>query len=161
MTNFNPLAKILDDNQLTGPNYVDWKRNLIIVLTADKIVYVLNAEPPELALTDATEEQRNAFDEWQEADEMAKCYILASMTNVLQKQCQGLVTTKDMMFHLKEMFGEQSRSARQTAMKKLMSTKMVEGTPVREHILKMISFINELDMLGVEMDAKTKVDAIL
>jgi hypothetical protein len=35
---------------------------------------------------------------------MAKWYILASMTNVLQKQCQGLVTTKDMMFHLKEMF---------------------------------------------------------
>jgi hypothetical protein len=105
MTNFNPLAKILDDNRLTGPNYVDWKRNLIIVLTADKIVYVLNAEPPELALTDATEEQRNAFDKWHEADEMAKCYILASMTNVLQKQCQGLVTAKDMMFHLKEMFG--------------------------------------------------------
>uniref|UniRef100_A0A2N9H6H8 Integrase catalytic domain-containing protein n=1 Tax=Fagus sylvatica TaxID=28930 RepID=A0A2N9H6H8_FAGSY len=161
MTNFNPLAKILDDNRLTGPNYVDWKRNLIIVLTADKIVYVLNAEPPELALTDATEEQRNAFDKWHEADEMAKCYILASMTNVLQKQCQGLVTAKDMMFHLKEMFGEQSRSARQTAMKNLMSTKMVEGTPVREHVLKMISFINELDMLGAEMDAETKVDAIL
>ena len=161
MTNFNPLAKILDDNRLTGPNYVDWKRNLILVLTADKIVYVLNAEPPELALTDATEEQRNAFDKWHEVDEMAKCYILASMTNVLQKQCQGLVTAKDMMFHLKEMFGEQSRSARQTAMKKLMSTKMVEGTPVREHVLKMISFINELDMLGAEMDAETKVDAIL
>ena len=77
MTNFNPLAKILDDNRLTEPNYVDWKRNLIIVLTADKIVYVLNAEPPELALTDATEEQRNAFDKWHEANEMAKCYILA------------------------------------------------------------------------------------
>jgi hypothetical protein len=134
---------------------------VIIVLTVDKIVYVLNAESPELALTDATEEQRNAFDKWHEVDEMAKCYILASMTNVLQKQCQGLVTAKDMMFHLKEMFGEQNRSARQTAMKNLMSTKMVEGTPVQEHVLKMISFINELDMLGAEMDAKTKVDAIL
>ena len=44
---------------------------------------------------------------------------------------------------------------------KLMSTKMVEGTPVREHVLKMISFINELDLLGAEMDAETKVDAIL
>jgi hypothetical protein len=46
-------------------------------------------------------------------------------------------------------------------MKKLMFTKMVEGTPIREHVLKMISFINELDMLGAEMDAETKVDAIL
>ena len=161
MTNFNPLAKILDENRLSGPNYVDWKRNLIIVLTTDKIAHVLNTESPELALTDATEKKRDAFNKWLEADEMAKCYIMASMTNVLQKQCQGLVTTQDMMLHLKEMFGEQSRSARQTTMKNLMSTKMVEGTPVREHVLKMISFINELDMLGAEIDSETQVDAIL
>ena len=106
MTDFNPLAKILDENQLSRPNYVDWKRNLIIVLTADKIAHVLNTESPELALVDATEEQRDAFNKWHEADEMAKFYIMASMTNVLRKQCQGLVTTQDMMLHLKEMFGE-------------------------------------------------------
>ncbi|XP_075640380.1 uncharacterized protein LOC142612145 [Castanea sativa] len=111
MTNFNPLAKILGENRFSGPNYVDWKRNLIIVLTTDKIAHVLNTEAPELALADATEEQRDASNKWHEADEMAKCYILASMTNVLQKQCQGLVTAQDMMMHLKEMFGEQSRSA--------------------------------------------------
>ena len=86
---------------------------------------------------------------------MAKCYIMASMTNVLQKQCQGLVTAQDMMLHLKQMFGEQSRSALKTAMKNLMSTKMVGGTPVREHVLKKISFINELDMLGAEIDSET------
>ena len=130
MTNFNPLAKILDGNRLSGPNYVDWKRNLIIVLTANKIAHVLNTEALEFSLTDATKEQRDAFNKWHEADEMAKCYIMASMTNVLQKQCQGLVTTQDMMLHLKKMFGEKSRSARQTTMKNLMSTKMVEGTPV-------------------------------
>ena len=61
MTNFNPLAKSLDENQISGPNYVDWKRNLIIVLTADKIAHVLNTDSPELALADATEEQRDAF----------------------------------------------------------------------------------------------------
>ena len=61
MTNSNPLAKILDENRLSGPNYVDWKRNLIIVLTADKIAHVLNTDSPELALADATEEQRDAF----------------------------------------------------------------------------------------------------
>ncbi|XP_030931127.1 uncharacterized protein LOC115957023 [Quercus lobata] len=133
----------------------DWKRNLIIVLTANKITHVLNTEAPKLALADATEAQRDAFNKWHEADEMDKCYIMASMTNVLQKQCQGLVTAQDMMLHLKEMFGEQSRSARQTAMKNLMSTKMVEGTPVQEHILKMISFINELDMLGAKIDSET------
>ena len=42
-----------------------------------------------------------------------------------------------MILSLKEMFGEQGRPARQIAMKALMNTKMAEGTPVREHVLKM------------------------
>ena len=62
MTNFNPLTKIRDDNWLTGLNYVDCKTNLTTVLIADKIIYVLNAEPPELALNVVIEGHTNAFD---------------------------------------------------------------------------------------------------
>ncbi|CAL5364170.1 unnamed protein product [Camellia sinensis] len=120
MNNFNLLSKILDDNRLTGSNYVDWKRNLTIVLTAEKLNHVLTTDPPALPEADATNEQREAVRKWHEADDVAKCYILASMTNVLQKQHEGVPTTKDMMVNLKEMFGEQSRSARQTAMKGLI-----------------------------------------
>ena len=32
---FNPLSVILKENKLTGPNYIDWKRNLNLVLTAE------------------------------------------------------------------------------------------------------------------------------
>ena len=42
----NPLRGILDVNRLTGPNYTYWLRNLRIVLTAKKIVYVLDAVMP-------------------------------------------------------------------------------------------------------------------
>ena len=38
---FSPLMSILSENKLTGPNYVDWKRNLDIVLTAREYKYVL------------------------------------------------------------------------------------------------------------------------
>ena len=68
---------------MSRPNYVDWKRNLIIVLTADKIAHVLNIEAPELALGNATEEQRNAFNKWHEADEMARCLSLKQHFHVM------------------------------------------------------------------------------
>ena len=42
----NPLRGILDVNRLTGPNYTDWLRNLRIVLTTEKIVYVLDTVMP-------------------------------------------------------------------------------------------------------------------
>ena len=38
---FNPLSVILKENKLTGPNYIDWKRNLNLVLTAEFCNYVL------------------------------------------------------------------------------------------------------------------------
>ncbi|KAH0724965.1 hypothetical protein KY284_000830 [Solanum tuberosum] len=50
------------------------------------------------------------------------------------------------------MFGDQGQSAKQTAMRTLMNTKMVEGTPVRDHVMKMIGFLNELEVLRAEID---------
>ena len=38
---FNPLSVILKENKLTGPNYIDWKRNFNLVLTAEKYKFVL------------------------------------------------------------------------------------------------------------------------
>ena len=38
---FNPLSIILKDNKLTETNYVDWKRNLNLVLTAEDYAFVL------------------------------------------------------------------------------------------------------------------------
>ena len=65
------------------------------------------------------------------------------------------------MTSLKEMFGEHGRPARQIAMQKIINAKMLEGTPAREYILKMISFLNELETLGANFDVKTQVDIIL
>ena len=38
---FNPLSVILKENKLTGPNYIDWKRNLNLVLIAEGYKLVL------------------------------------------------------------------------------------------------------------------------
>jgi len=72
-----------------------------------------------------------------------------------------MVTAYDIMFNLKEMFGEQSRAARQVAMKALLNTKMAEGTPVQDHVLKVIAHLNELEILGAEIDGETQIDIVL
>ena len=46
-------------------------------------------------------------------------------------------------------------------MKALLNTKMAEGSPVQEHVLKMISHLNELEILGAEVDGKTQIDIVL
>ena len=59
------------------------------------------------------------------------------------------------------MFGDQNCATRQVALKNLMNTTMAEGTLVRDHVLKMISLLNELEILGDEIDADRQVDIIL
>ena len=92
---------------------------------------------------------------------MARCYILASMSNVLQHQHKNMVTAYDMMLKLKEIFGDQNRAGRQVAMKALLNTKMAEGTPVRDHVLKMIAYLNKLEILGAEIDDESQVDIVI
>ena len=46
-------------------------------------------------------------------------------------------------------------------MQTIINAKMLEGTLVQLHVLKMISFLNELETLGANIDAQTQVDMIL
>jgi hypothetical protein len=38
---------------------------------------------------------------------------------------------------------------------------MVEGTPVRDHVLRMMSHLNEIEILGADIDGETQIDIIL
>ena len=127
---FNPLATILNQNKLMGSNYVDWKRNLDIVLTASGYKYVLTKPPLDEPVSDAPQEEKDHYAKWAKDDEMARCYIQASMSSVLQHQHQSYKTAYDIISNLKEMFADQSKPAKQAAMRVLISTKMAEGTPV-------------------------------
>ncbi|XP_019223614.1 PREDICTED: uncharacterized protein LOC109205359 [Nicotiana attenuata] len=108
MTAFNPLTGILSQNKLEGPNYADWKRNLDIVLIAEEYKFVLDEVCPEKPGDDATDDEQKSIE-----------------------------SAYDILENLNEMFGDQNPATKQTAMKALLNTKMVEGSSVRDHVLKM------------------------
>ena len=66
-----------------------------------------------------------------------------------------------MILNLQEIFGEQGRPVRHIAMRALMNTKMVEGTPMRDHVLKIFYHLNTLEILGDEIDVESHIDVIL
>ncbi|KAL4599345.1 hypothetical protein ACB092_11G120000 [Castanea dentata] len=140
MASFSPLVSILNQNKLTRSNYVDWKRNLDIVFTAEVHKYVLTQPCPNFPSLDAPLEEKQRYDRWQKSNEMVKCYILASISN---------------------MFGEQGHSARQETMRQIYNTKMAAGSSVREHCLRMIANLNTLEVLGADIDGESQVDMIL
>ena len=58
------LVTILNQNKLTGSNYVDWKRNLDIVLIAKEHKYVLTQPCPSFPSLDAPLEEKQRYDHW-------------------------------------------------------------------------------------------------
>nr|XP_018625884.1 uncharacterized protein LOC104094982 [Nicotiana tomentosiformis] len=83
------------------------------------------------------------------------------MANILQHHHQSMGSTYDMLESLKEMFGEQNRAAKKTAMKAPLNTKMAEGSSVRDHVLMMMSLLNELEVLGAVIDKESQVEMVL
>ncbi|XP_057962239.1 uncharacterized protein LOC131153797 [Malania oleifera] len=63
--------------------------------------------------------------------------------------------------NLKEMFGDQNRAARQIVVKELRNTTMAEWTPARDHVLKIVGLLNELEILRAEINGETEVDIVL
>ncbi|KAL6312833.1 hypothetical protein AAG906_020957 [Vitis piasezkii] len=59
------------------------------------------------------------------------------------------------------MFNDKGRPSRQATLRTIMSTKMIEGTPIRDHMIHMITLFNKMEILGAKIDGETKVDMIL
>ena len=104
-TNNFSLRLVLEKDKLNGSNYIDWTRNLRIVLKQEKKLYVLDAPPPPEPARDATEVQRETYESKRSDSNDVTCLMLATMVPELQKQFMDQ-EAYEIMVHLKEMFQE-------------------------------------------------------
>ncbi|KAL9237385.1 hypothetical protein vseg_011939 [Gypsophila vaccaria] len=86
----NYMRSILEKDRLNGTNFLDWYRNLRIVLTIEKKEHVLETPLPEEPGEDATVAARTAYSRQKDVSQEVACVMLASMTPELQKQFEFL-----------------------------------------------------------------------
>ena len=86
MTSNINLQYILDSNKLTGSNFLDWLRNLRIVLKEERITYVLDGPFPGFPIVDGSESVWRAYQNHLDDDMMVRCIILSSMSHELKKK---------------------------------------------------------------------------
>ncbi|KAJ8771297.1 hypothetical protein K2173_026474 [Erythroxylum novogranatense] len=160
MTSSVNLCSLMDSNKLTGPNFLDWLRNLRIVLRSEELGYVLDVPLPDPPAIDASDEDQKAYRKHLKDSDMATCIMLASMSPELQKQYESM-DANTIVFHLREMFDEQARSERFDTSRLLFTTKMTPGSSAVQYALKMNGYIERLAVLGFVMDYELSVDLIL
>ena len=104
---------------------------------------------------------REAFDHWVRANNKAKVYMLAGMSELLRRQHEQMETAYEIMQSLDGMFGQPSEQAHLDAVNAFMNDKMKPGTKVRPHVLKMIDHLHNTELNGAMIDEKTQVSIIL
>ena len=84
------LRPLLDKDKLNGVNFLDWDRNLRIVLKHERKEYVLNNAIPEEPAAGATRAVRDAFQKHLSNSIDVACIMLGCMEGDLQKQFMEL-----------------------------------------------------------------------
>ncbi|KAA0040310.1 gag/pol protein [Cucumis melo var. makuwa] len=135
--------------------------NLNTILVVDDLRFVLIEECPQTPTSNVNRISRKAYDRWIKANEKARVYILASMSDVLAKKHESLATTKEIMDSLKGMFGQPEWSLRHKAIKYIYTKQMKEGASVREHVLDMMMHFNIAEVNGGAIDEANQVSFIL
>ncbi|MEX5533334.1 hypothetical protein, partial [Pseudomonas syringae] len=91
---------ILEKEKLSGTNFLDWYRNLRIVLKQEKKQHVLEEALPEPPAEEAPAREKTAFKKLQDDAIDVSCLMLVSMNSELQKQHENM-EAYDMIVHLK------------------------------------------------------------
>ncbi|KAK8685958.1 hypothetical protein V6N13_124986 [Hibiscus sabdariffa] len=154
------LRSLLEKEKLNGINFLDWLRNLRIVLKQERKEYVIEEAVPNDPGPNAFRADKDKFKKHMDDMLDVGCLMLATMTPELQKQHENMVAY-EMIQNLKEIYEGQARQERYETSKALFQCKMSEGSPVGAHVIKMMGYIQTLEKLGFALNDELAVDVVL
>ncbi|OMO97034.1 hypothetical protein CCACVL1_04694 [Corchorus capsularis] len=138
------LRSVLEKDKLDGLNFLDWYRNLRIVLKQERKLYVLEEPLSEEPLASAPRAERDAYKKHQDDALDVACLMLATMTPDLQKHHEEM-DAFDMIKHLKQLYQGQARQERIDVSKPCLDAKWLRGI-LWERIQFIMNYnMNEID----------------
>ncbi|KAK8597328.1 hypothetical protein V6N12_065799 [Hibiscus sabdariffa] len=143
-----------------GINFLDWFRNLRIVLKQERKEYVIEEAVPNDPGPNASRADKDKFKKHMDDMVDVGCLMLATMTPELQKQHENMVAY-EMIQNLKEIYEGQARQERYETSKALFQCKVSEDSPVGAHVIKMMGYIQTLEKLGFALNDELATDVIL
>ncbi|KAL1194887.1 Retrovirus-related Pol polyprotein from transposon TNT 1-94 [Cardamine amara subsp. amara] len=155
------LRSVLEKEKLNGSNFLEWYRNLRIVLKQEKKEYVLEKDLPEKPKSNLPHAERNAWEKHASDRVDVSCLMLATMNSDLQKQYDNVESPIEMITSLKGMFQEQARTERYQTVKTLIECKLPKDSPVSPHVIKMMGYIDNLAKLDCPISQELATDLIL
>ncbi|GJY32634.1 zinc finger, CCHC-type containing protein [Tanacetum coccineum] len=153
-----------EKQKLTGPNFIDWYRQLRIVLSIeDKLNYLEQPLPPAPVAPEGQQvapEIIAAHTAWIKGSKEIAGLMLMTMEPEIQRNLENL-HAYEMLQELKTLFAQQAEQELLQTTRDFHSCKQEEGQSVSSYVLKMKSFIDNLERLGHPVTLGLAVSLIL
>ncbi|GJU45008.1 hypothetical protein Tco_1202274 [Tanacetum coccineum] len=164
VVNNSLFRSFFEKQKLTGNNFLEWYRNLRIILsTEDKLPFL---EQPIFALPVPPQGQANPLDvvtmhqAWVKAQKEIARLMLMTIDPEIQKTLEH-PGANDMLKELKTLYVQQADQELLQTVREFHTCKQEEGQSVSSYVLKMKSYIDNLEHLGHAMTQNLSVSLIL
>ncbi|GKA08714.1 zinc finger, CCHC-type containing protein [Tanacetum coccineum] len=163
VVNISVFRAFFEKQRLTGPNFIDWYHNLWIVLSVeDKLPFleqppimpvplVGQVLPPDVLAT---------YSAWVKASKEIAGLMLMTMDPDIQKNLEQL-GSYDMVKELKTLYAQQAEQELFQTVREFHACKQEEGQSVSSCVLKIKSYMDNLEHLGHAMTQNLVVSLIL
>ncbi|GJW23318.1 zinc finger, CCHC-type containing protein [Tanacetum coccineum] len=162
--NNSVFRSFFEKQKLTGPNFIDWYRQLRLVLsTEDKENYLehpIPAAPVAQPGQQVPPEALAAHAAWVKGQKEVAVLMLLTMDLDIQRNLAHL-GAYDMLQELKAMFSKQAEQELLQTVREFHTCKQEEGQSVSSHVLKMKGYIDNLERLGQPVGQNLAVSLIL
>ncbi|GJX57971.1 retrotransposon protein, putative, ty1-copia subclass [Tanacetum coccineum] len=162
--NNSVFRSFFEKQKLTGPNFIDWYRQLRLVLsTEDKENYLehpIPAAPVAQPGQQVPPEALAAHAAWVKGQKEVDVLMLLTMDLVIQQNLAHL-GAYDVLQELKAMFSKQAEQELLQTVREFHTCKQEEGQSVSSHVLKMKGYIDNLERLGQPVGQNLAVSLIL
>ncbi|GJS92822.1 zinc finger, CCHC-type containing protein [Tanacetum coccineum] len=150
--------------KLIGPNFIDWYRQLRIVLSIeDKLNYLEQPLPPAPvapAGQHVAPEILAAHTAWVKGSKEIAGLMLMTMEPEIQRNLENL-HANDMLKELKTLFAQQAEQELLQTTRDFHACKQEEGQSVSSYVLRMKGYIDNLERLGHPVTLGLAVSLIL
>ncbi|GJV31263.1 hypothetical protein Tco_1391663 [Tanacetum coccineum] len=164
MVTFVYWSFIDEKQKLTGPNFIDWYRQLRLVLSTEDKEYYLEHPIPAAPVAQPGEqippEDLAAHAAWVKGQKEVAVLMLLTMDLDIQRNLAHL-GAYDMLQELKAMFSKQAEQELLQTVREFHTCKQEEGQSVSTHVLKMKGYIDNLERLGQPVGKNLAVSLIL
>ncbi|GJT54525.1 zinc finger, CCHC-type containing protein [Tanacetum coccineum] len=162
--NNSVFRSFFEKQKLTGPNFIDWYRQLRLVLSTEDKEYYLEHPIPAAPVAQPGEQippqDLAAHAAWVKGQREVAVLMLLTMDLDIQRNLAHL-GAYDMLQELKAMFSKQAEQELLQTVREFHTCKQEEGQSVSTHVLKMKGYIDNLERLGQPVGQNLAVSLIL